>query len=74
MMGQRPQSCRGITAYLEPGIESTRLRLNNVERQSSSGDARWSDRVDFPSFDSFERVDFPSSEKVVKMIIKDLDN
>ena len=30
-MVQRSQSCRGITASLGSGIETTRLRLNNVE-------------------------------------------
>ena len=28
---RRSQSCRGIIVSLEPGIESTRLRLHNVE-------------------------------------------
>ena len=42
-------------------------------RQSGSGDARWSDKVNLCSFDSEKGVDFPSCKKVVKMIVKDLD-
>ena len=74
-MVRRYQSSLGIIASLQPGIESVKRRGGGrAWRQSGSGDARWSDQINFCSFDSRKRVDFPSCEKVVKMIDKDLEN
>ena len=70
-MGRRLQSCRGITVSLEPGTESVKLRWNSV----GPGDARWSDQGSiFAHCIPARGVDFPSCEKVVKMIVKDLDS
>ena len=73
-MVRRSQSYRGIINFREPETVQMMRRWNSVETvQSSPGDARWSHQVNLCSFDSAKGVDFPSCEKVVKMIVKDVD-
>ena len=72
-MVPRSQSCRGITVSLEPGFASVKLRRN------SAGDSPVLVMHDGVTKSILARLipangfDFPRCEKVVKMIIKNLD-
>ena len=64
------RSFHGTAVSLEPGIESTKLRWNSVETvRSYDGVTKSSVAHLIPA----KGVDFPSCEKVVKIIVKDLD-
>ena len=68
-MVRRSQLCRGITVSLELGIEAVKLRGDSPVLVMHDG-------VTKPIFAHLipaKGVDFPSCEKVVKMIVKDLD-
>ena len=70
-MVRRSQSCRGIIVSLEPETESA-----EVERRGDSPVLVMHDGVTksiFAHLIPAKGVDFPSCEKVVKMIVQDLD-
>ena len=60
---QRSLSCRGIIVYLAPEIESMRFVMRDGATNSV-----------FAHLIPAKGVDFPSCEKVVKMIVPDLDH
>ena len=65
MMVQRSQSCNGITASFVQRVESTRLRLNKMNDGVT--------KSFFAHLIPAKGVDFPSCEKVVKMLVYNLD-
>ena len=74
-MVRRSQSCRGITVSLEPGIESR--TEDEVDQRGDSPVLVMHDGVTMSIFAHLipaKGVDFPSCEKVVKMIVKDLNS
>ena len=71
---QRSQSCRGIMVSLGPEILSMMLRLNHVETVRSWWTHEGVTESIFAQLIPAKEVDFPSCEKVVNMIVEDLDD
>ena len=71
--GSKIPVCRGITVSSEPGIESAKLRWNSVGDSPVLVMHDGVTKSIFAHLIPAKGVDFPSCEKVVKMIVKDLD-
>ena len=72
-MVRRSQSCRGITVSVEPGFASVKLKRNSVEDSPVLVMHDGVTKSILARLIPANGFDFPKCEKVVKMIIKNLD-